>query len=292
MKLQEKYYETIAEQNLEKNIFNILKENFVNEAVQISKEIINAIENVTGKSPVDISDYNKIEIIDNTTSFMVDGVQLKMGGIIKRLSPGISDANLNKVLGKIKSLIIHSGPDSHTKLRFVMQKDVVDGYERCDATSCMSGKGELVKYYNSDPNVHVLLLYHNEEIAGRALVWNNIYDLDSKKYITFIDRTYPAPSETINELFLKYAKKHGWLYRSSQRAESTELISGHTIYHKIKYNDPINFPSMDTLRFAFLIDDVIYLTNNQKLSTKHSKINDSLTKLDGNLFPKTNGVNK
>ncbi len=82
-------------------------------------------------------------------------------------------------------------------------------------SSCMSSvESGYFDIYCENNSVSMLILYKNDsktKIKGRAIVW----DLIEPEGRTYMDRIYTNDSSD-EELYVQYAKKQGWLIRSSR----------------------------------------------------------------------------
>lgn len=107
-------------------------------------------------------------------------------------------------------------------------------YERCQ---------EFLDIYAKNPNkIKLLILTKKEKIRGRALVWK----LDTPDKI-FMDRIYTI-DDSDKYLFIDYAKKNGWIYKSSQ-SKDIRAINGPDKTLSVKIDDfKFKFyPYMDTM---------------------------------------------
>lgn len=135
--------------------------------------------------------------------------------------------------------------------------------------SCMSNSrcSDYLQFYAKNPEkVSLLILKENLEddtILGRALVWN----LDEPSGRTYMDRIYTIHDYQV-EHFIDYAKKHKWLYKSSQNmyAETpiVDTVNNERDYIQLvieDMKDTNEYPYMDTLKYYNR--DTLTLTNNE-----------------------------
>lgn len=107
-------------------------------------------------------------------------------------------------------------------------------YEKCQ---------EFLDIYAKNPNkIKLLILTKKEKIRGRALVWK----LDTPDKI-FMDRIYTI-DDSDKYLFIDYAKKNEWIYKSSQ-SKDIRAINGPDKTLSVKIDDfKFKFyPYMDTM---------------------------------------------
>lgn len=139
-------------------------------------------------------------------------------------------------------------------------------------TSCMR-YDKCQKYlniYTKNTDVCKLLIFRSESndslITGRALVWT----LSDKS--TFMDRIYYSKDSDV-DIFIEYAIKNGWHYKSSQNSsEITSIKLGTEVIKKeltvsIKYSTFDHYPYMDTLK---------YIDENGCLLSNDSSINHNM----------------
>ncbi len=148
--------------------------------------------------------------------------------------------------------IAHYYQEGQYALKYNENKGSLGGscmrYDYCD---------EYIQFYVDNEDVVSLLILidteNDNKIRGRALVWK----LSDPSGRTFMDRIY-----TINvydeELFKSYAKKEGWLYKSSQNMSSNEEIYDtitddesylNLVVSDVKESSTEKYPYMDTLKY-------------------------------------------
>ena len=113
------------------------------------------------------------------------------------------------------------------------------------ANSCMAFKeADYFDLYTKNKNCKLLILfsdlgilkdgrYESNKISGRALVWNGrLSGSDGTiKEITLMDRVY-TNNDSDTQLFVEYAKKMGWYYKSEQsRYIDTPITNGEETHH-------------------------------------------------------------
>lgn len=112
--------------------------------------------------------------------------------------------------------------------------------------------------YVKNPDKCALLILTNLEskLIGRALVWKGLkkpYDSNNKPSRWLMDRIYTNKASDY-ELFKKYAKSQGWLYKPDQTAQCDAYMDGDKKYNKsmsitIKPSEYRYYPYMDTFRY-------------------------------------------
>lgn len=78
--------------------------------------------------------------------------------------------------------------------------------------------------YCKNPDKCSLVIYKNRDgkLLGRALLWKGLKKPTGK---TFMDRIYTV-NQRDEDLFKKYAKQNGWLYKYSQSAQDASYMDG------------------------------------------------------------------
>lgn len=152
--------------------------------------------------------------------------------------------------------------------------------------SCMnsSEKEKFLQIYVDNPEKINLLILHDENeqqtIIGRAIIWKP--DNISQK---FMDRIYTT-EDKLEYLFMDYAKKHGYLYKSKQNyGVDIKLIDGKTdevknvdMYLTLNSAEYEYFPYLDTMQYYNIENN--YITNNKNTNLNYDYVN--LTSSDGN----------
>jgi hypothetical protein len=158
--------------------------------------------------------------------------------------------------------------DSHSKkFELVSGTDIQKWYKRENyfkeqgtlGNSCMrdSRKSNYLELYAKNPEkISMLILYPEDirdKIIGRAIVWK----LDVPEGRIYMDRIYTA-NDSDEFMFIEYAKKQGWLYKSSQSygydqniidTQNNNSASRLRMTVKLSYNDTEYYPYIDTLQF-------------------------------------------
>lgn len=120
-----------------------------------------------------------------------------------------------------------------------------------------------------EDNAKMLCLFKNDELCGRAIVW----ELSSG---TFIDRIYTT-EDYMYDMFIDYAKNHKWIIRESNALTS----NGDTLYvftpkdnykEKEKFEERIilgnrydYMPYMDSFRYYDTDRDILYTYNDDDI---------------------------
>jgi len=124
--------------------------------------------------------------------------------------------------------------------------------------SCMkdpSKSGFFDIYCNNPDKVQLLVLFPEDirdKIIGRAIVWK----LDGPEGRYFMDRIYTAQASD-EYMFIEYAKRQGWLYKSAQqfgwdynivdpKTEDSKKIKMHVNLEPVAHD---RYPYMDTLQY-------------------------------------------
>lgn len=131
---------------------------------------------------------------------------------------------------------------------------------RYDGVSDERGRNTqpFLDIYCKNPDKCSMLILTNEEnkLIGRALVWKGLrkpYDENKKPTLWLMDRIYTNRASDY-ELFKKYAKGQGWLYKPDQTAQCDSYMDGDKKYNKsmsivIKPSEYKYYPFMDTFRY-------------------------------------------
>jgi len=138
--------------------------------------------------------------------------------------------------------------------------------------SCMSDvNSRYFDIYCDNSSVSLLILYSNtskNKIEGRALVWKLIEPADR----IYMDRIYTNDSSK-EELYIEYAKKQGWLYRSIRGYGNGSVVDGKDgssanlkLVAQLTPNGYYDeYPYMDTMLY--------YNPNNGKISNREVGMN-------------------
>lgn len=136
------------------------------------------------------------------------------------------------------------------------EKQYIEGGVLGDSCMRYDSCSSYINFYaeNSD-KISLLILHDNnnpDKIRGRALVWN----LDEPKNRIYMDRIFYI-SDYIMDLFKKYAKDQGWLYKKNQNNSSDgpfiDTVNDETLYDmKLVVNDIKDigkYPYLDTIKY-------------------------------------------
>jgi len=213
---------------------------------------------------------NRIERFINEnkpiTEFWTSKMRTKqrVGRFISQILPNFKENSVEKFVKKFKTIVKEENKEYNFEL--VEGDEIVywydyRNYENVNGTmgsSCMSGpeSSRYLNIYRNNPNVCKMLILKNtdgDKIKGRALIWK----LSEPKDTIFMDRVYTNDDED-ELIFIKYAKKNGWLYKEVQMYGETFIIDpSNNSKTKIKMEvnlDNTNFnqyPYLDTLRFYY-----------------------------------------
>jgi len=246
-----------------KSLYKYLNENLNNsllENLKVAKNIEAVLKDFGFTLPKDFKGIKAIDYSDSEKHFNVTDDRNRtqpnnMGKILKQIFPKLNDKSqdkiLNYILGDIKA------KNKKSKVKFKIHKDVTKQYSKCLADSCMKYESELIKVYDIEKDINILVLYDEKNVSvGRALLWSNT----SKG--TFMDRIYPAEHDTIISLFNEYADKKKWVRRTSNTAGNQNTTKGNISY-KFKNWDKIEYmPYMDTFVSGF--EETGIITNSYK----------------------------
>ena len=133
--------------------------------------------------------------------------------------------------------------------------------------SCMSypERNKYMSFYSLNPEkVSLLVLYpegRRDKIIGRAMLWN-IDEINDEKVegVKFMDRIYTS-SQADEELFIMYAKKNGYYYKSSQSYGFYPTVKPNGEQENMKLSVYINsigyqyYPYVDTLTYYIKKDN-------------------------------------
>lgn len=240
-----------------------------------SKKVIDIIKNNSKPTPIIWqSSRNEHRLGRFISKFEIDN------------DPNSIELFINKYKAEIKSLNNFDNFD-------IVEGDLISKYYHHNSYS--KGGGPLNKscmrhdhcqdffhFYNlNNEKVKMVILYENDKknkILGRALLWQ----IDDPK-VTLLDRIYTSNDSDIN-LFIKFAKKNGWLYKSTQKFDEQKFIdlNGDEINLNCKiYLKDIEhkyFPYLDT--FYFFDKKNNYITNDYN-EYKNNKYIIKLRSTDG-----------
>ena len=177
--------------------------------------------------------------------------------------------------------------ESHSKIFKLVKGDDIKFWYNCRnyfkekgtlGGSCMRGSNsELFDIYsNNDDKIQMLILHPEDirdKIIGRALVWK----LDEPEGRYFMDRIY-TNDDSDEYMFIEYAKRHNWLYKSSQTYgwdynimdSSTDKSEKIKLLVNLKPNKYDRYPYVDTLQFYNEKSGIITNDYENTVSSKRS----------------------
>jgi hypothetical protein len=158
--------------------------------------------------------------------------QMKLGRILNRIFRiCISTDNydesyyIERVINDYKSW---NYDDSKFEFKYLEGYKILEGYSSdrqiCNSSSlggsCMNNRHNFLELYtNNEEKVSLLILVDKSGfIHGRALIW----ELDNSSH-TYMDRVYVA-KDSIENIFVKYARKNKMIYRTSRAEEDFMLF--------------------------------------------------------------------
>lgn len=271
------YNEFLIEYKIENEINLIFSDTFKRLLKRIdsenSKKLLN-LENQKGKYPIsyiDIDEENSkfITYLNNKDIDNVDDLwnnnkrqKAKIGKVIKILLKDINPSDNEKFVNKIKSEYKEFKENINERFKIVDGEDLVywyneENYKEIKGTlgnSCMRNAEYLDMYEKNPETVKLLILKSKEEkdkIIGRALLWYIDTILIDK---IFMDRIYTINDEDV-ELFINYAKRNKFIYKTKQGFEAGKLIDSSTneeiksIKVKLENIDFNEYPYLDTLYY-------------------------------------------
>lgn len=180
--------------------------------------------------------------------------------------------------------------DKFSLFRIVDGKDIshwyyYENYENRNGTlggSCMSNSdSNFFKIYEENKNCKMIILKSDngiikdnkiisDKIVGRALLWDaKIVNGDEVRNIKFMDRVY-TNNDSDKEIFIKWAQKNGWWYKTSQTYyPDTTITNGEEFFNFDCYSKRIEvdieniyfdkYPFIDT--FCYIKDEKTLINN-------------------------------
>lgn len=145
--------------------------------------------------------------------------------------------------------IIDKPPDGRPDPRSVLMKSCLKHPEK---------QGFFDIYVKNPDNIKMLIMLNKkEQLVARALIWYNVFVVDkpeSPTKGTLLDRIYYTNESDVN-IFIDYAKKNGWSYKTHQVKDCLTFI-----FNGVEINKPIStrlpnhgyyktYPYIDTLCF-------------------------------------------
>lgn len=218
-----------------------------------------------------------IDVLRNMDKYRV--ISIRIGRLVKKIielynkknnsNLYFSDSEIEKFVNSYKSNydFLKNGIDN---LKLLSNKDDIknayfeENYSSEDGTlgsSCMR-YGSCQEYF--DIYSEVLVLKNSiGQIMGRSVIWTL---LDGRK---FMDRIYTNRDHDIN-LFIKYAKQNGFLYKIKQNSSSREKIltpddnyskgvnlDFESKTEKYEKDGEYYFPYMDTMKYLYWEEGII-----------------------------------
>lgn len=248
-----------------------------------SSKAIDLILNDKGYKSEDDINNNDYYIYsnDNSIIYKKNRTKIKIGKLIKKLY-GDKYENSGKPGEDIESFVnIFKSYRDVSKFEIVSGYDInfwynekqysVDEHDNSVLNnSCMRYEEceDYIDFYSGN-GVKMLILKDREDnnlIRGRALLW----ELDKPSGRTFMDRVYTVLDSDI-ELFIQYAKKEGWLYKSHQNSKPYTYIVDPINNTRSELemevwgiSEPSSYPYLDTLSYYYYIDEILSNTEKNK----------------------------
>jgi hypothetical protein len=201
---------------------------------------------------------------------------IKVGRFVTKIFPDIFPANRKREeLSKMSkpndvesfvNMFIASVESHAKKLTLVKGEDIRHWYDGKNYfkesgtlhNSCMRGseKSSFFDLYCKNPEkIEMLVLFPEDirnKIMGRAIVWH----LDEPEGRVYMDRIY-TNNDSDEYMFIEYAKRNGWLYKSSQAyGWDYNIVDGKTGNSKrmamnvqLKPGSYQKYPYVDTLQY-------------------------------------------
>jgi len=170
---------------------------------------------------------------------------------------------------------------------FYLQNNYVKGGGTLNK-SCLRkpDRNIFINFLSNNPNsVRLLTLQNNKnQLLARSLIWK----LSEPSNRIFLDRIYSRFDEDVN-LFIKSAKKNGWLYKSKQTFGNVPIIDGKNgelknirmIVENFKRKNFEGYPYMDTFQYYDIEKELLtnddYIFNGNKSVIKLNKVNGGYT---------------
>lgn len=130
--------------------------------------------------------------------------------------------------------------------------------------SCMryNACSDYLEIYVKNPKqINMLVLFDKTKIKGRALVWKLDNPKKDEVGKTFLDRIY-VRDDADAYLFIEYAKKNNWIYKSSQNNSPGAIVGGEIkLDVELENFDFTYYPYLDTLAYKITKDTKTLLTN-------------------------------
>jgi len=229
-----------------------------------------------------LTDANgKLELIDVNDKALRQNV----GKILKKLYPDIDvvgDKIVQKLILDLKQLSTNTLESQMKKygVDVTVYDNIAEWYKKCadtaNITSCVTGREDkTLSSYTKDPNIQIAIMtdLKTGELIGRALLWHNVEDTESKNFNTLLDRTYPGGDTNIHEKFETWGKINKYWVRTRLTHGEYQIIDNKTMKLRFRFElkpeDIKHVPYMDTFRNLYKstnYDNLIgtnYRTNNR-----------------------------
>jgi len=241
----------------------------LNEAVNITKKF-EEILNIYGYDYPSDEIVKSINLTDEMGTFEVedqDGKQMtsdRIGFLLKKLFPGIkvdgSDPVVQKMMTELKLLSNVDDVEYIFETYDSISDWYIELYDKDVVDSCVTWEGRresgltelLLKSLDIQDDIKVVVMKEatTGKLMGRALLWENIPELDAP----FVDRIYPF-NNIVYSQFYKWIRKNGYY-------DSTDID-----YKRISYNfnksakEVIVMPFMDTFKYGKEINGKLTIFN-------------------------------
>lgn len=199
----------------------------------------------------------------------------KPGRVLKKIYPDITDKQLDEVIRKIHSLFAEDNKIIQ------ITDDICHAYFEDNYYDCESGTlgGSCMKYENcqdwfevyTNNSIEVIILIEKKTglIAGRALLWPEIFFKVLDSSYKFMDRVY-VNNYLDEEIFFQLAKEKGFVYKQYQNYESKKQFKQTFLVDKPEcFEDKIKLSiNVDGIRNFPFLDTMTYLHKDFKNLTK------------------------
>ena len=180
--------------------------------------------------------------------------------------------------------IINKPPEGEPDPRTVLMKSCLKQPEK---------QGFFDIYVKNPDNIKMLIMLNKKgQLVARALIWYNVFVVDkpeSPTKGTLLDRIYYTNESDVN-IFIDYAKKNGWSYKTHQVKDCLTFI-----FNGVETNKPIStrlmnkgyynaYPYIDTL--CFYTPETGRIANSRGKPARNPKTGDVFERLQ---LQKTNG---
>jgi hypothetical protein len=264
-------------------IYNLLVEAFQDEDILLSESIRlsrTLQEIITAKKlvmPETVKGIERILIRDDKVLGVYDGrkvQEIKIGKVLQRIWPDMGTNEMNEIIGKIRAKL------SEDVISFTVEDKVAKWYKSgtCgEVKSCMTDKPDVVKFYDTQDSIKIVIAWRNKSPIGRALLWHNVEGAGSKGI--YMDRVYPPDKNLIVEAFRTHAEKNGW--ESNGIGPMAYQLENLNKLHRTK------IPYLDTFSYGDISGKIFNQSyKNEKISLEKQPIIYHLDDTDGTLFIK------